>query len=108
MCFVTKGVSFSHVSRAPKACGIASITNQEWFFGARTLRQSRQFKLGCRDIIAMLFHLGSVLALLVEDTHGAGPVSLVVSAIDLLGGQAQAHEHWLRRLKHDAGSKVGS
>jgi hypothetical protein len=26
----------------------------------------------------------------------------------LLGGQAQAHEHWLRRLKHDAGSKVGS
>jgi hypothetical protein len=56
----------------------------------------------------MLFDLGPVLTLLVQDTHGAGPVSLVISTIDLFGGQAQAHEHWLRRFEHDAGSKVGS
>ena len=69
---------------------------------------SRNFELFRCDIHAVLRGIRLVCAFLVPGTHGAGAVSLVVSAIDLLGGQAQAttRQHWLCRFEHDGGIYV--
>lgn len=90
--FVTNGVSYSvHVSippRVPEASGKGLASYLE-------LVQVLRNRIGT-DFLPVN-HVGAVLC---KVAHGAGSVSLVVTAVDLLGRQAQTRHHRLRRLEH--------
>ena len=81
--------------------------HHEWLFRSLgVMCPARNFKLFRRHINTVLCHIGPVCASLVKMTHRAGPVSLVVAAIDLLRSQAQTHHHWLRGLEHYGDSSM--
>lgn len=86
---------------------MAMNAHGEWFLRSlRGVTPTGNFELFRRHIHTVLCQIRPVCASLVEVTHGAGPVSLVVAAIDLLGGQAQTHHHWLRGLEHYGDSSI--